>query len=60
MYASLLTPVFLISTAVAAKLPLGPSHFPIVSSEYDPKFPYPPKRDSPVSDTAYSRQSLGQ
>jgi hypothetical protein len=60
MYASLLTPVFLISTAVAAKLLLSPSHFPVVSSEYDPKFAYPPKRDSPVSDTAYSRHTLGQ
>ncbi|KAG9185903.1 hypothetical protein G6011_07234 [Alternaria panax] len=61
MYTSLLMPLLLISTAVAAKLPLSPDHFPIGTSDYDSDFVCPPrKRDLSVSDTAYGIHTLGQ
>jgi hypothetical protein len=61
MCITIFTFILLTSTTLAARLPLGPGHFPIIPSKFDPNFAYPgAKRDDLVSDAAHGRHTFAQ
>ncbi|KAL1792549.1 hypothetical protein ACET3X_009056 [Alternaria dauci] len=61
MYTSVSASLILIVTALAAELPLGPSHSPAFPSELDPKSArLSRKRDFSISNAAHGRDTLNQ